>query len=282
MTAPSLLIAGCGDIGSRLANRLMSDGWAVHGLRRTVSELPDGVIGVKGDLFRAEKPEQWPTAPLDYVVYCATPSQRDETGYRMAYVEGLRNVLGWLEQCGQRPKRVIFVSSSGVYGQQNGEWVDENSTTEPGSYTGTVMLEAEQLALNSGLPATAVRLTGIYGPGRSDLSNRVRQGHSVRIDPPIYANRIHADDAASLLAHLLQADHRGVALESCYLGVDDDPAALADVVAWIREYLGVTEWSEDVSVQRVGSKRCSNARARALGWAPMYPDYRAGYAALLG
>lgn len=58
----------------------------------------------------------------------------------------------------------------------------------------------------------------------------------MRIDPPVYANRIHADDAASLLAHLLQADHRGVALESCYLGVDDDPAALADVVAWIREY----------------------------------------------
>ncbi|RVU53508.1 NAD-dependent epimerase/dehydratase family protein [Pseudomonas syringae pv. syringae] len=282
MTAPSLLIAGCGDIGSRLANRLLPHGWTMHGLRRTVSELPAGVHGVAGDLFETPKPAHWPAAALDYVVYCATPSQRDEAGYRMAYVEGLRNVLSWLEQTGQRPKRLIFVSSSGVYGQQNGEWVDETSATEPGNYTGTVMLEAEQVALNSGLPATAVRLTGIYGPGRSDLSNRVRQGHSVRIDPPVYANRIHADDAAGLLGHLLLADQRGVALESCYLGVDDDPAALADVVAWIREYLGVTEWSEEVSVQRVGSKRCSNAKARALGWAPMYPDYRAGYAALLG
>ncbi|MCD5992091.1 SDR family oxidoreductase [Pseudomonas sp. CDFA 602] len=282
MTAPSVLIAGCGDIGSRLATRLLTHDWVVHGLRRTVSELPQGVIGIQADLFDAQKPASWPAGQVDYLVYCATPSQRDEAGYRMAYVEGLRHVLGWLEQSGQQPRRVLFVSSSGVYGQQNGEWVDETSATEPVGFSGTVMLEAEQLALNSGLPATAVRLTGIYGPGRSDLSNRVRQGHSVRIDPPVYANRIHADDAASLLAHLLEADSRGVALESCYLGVDDDPAALADVVAWIREYLGVTEWSDEVSVQRVGSKRCRNARARALGWAPMYPDYRAGYAALLG
>ncbi|SHN22877.1 Nucleoside-diphosphate-sugar epimerase [Pseudomonas asturiensis] len=282
MPVPSVLIAGCGDIGSRLAARLLAREWTVYGLRRTVSGLAPGIVPVEGDLFDAQKPADWPSSTLDYVVYCATPSQRDEAGYRKAYVDGLRHVLSWLSAQGQRPKRVFFVSSSGVYGQQQGEWVDETSATEPVGFSGTVMLEAEQLALNSGLPATAVRLTGIYGPGRADLSNRVRQGHSVRIDPPVYANRIHADDAAGLLAHLLEADDQGVALDDCYLGVDDDPAALADVVSWIREYLGVTEWSDEVSVQRVGSKRCSNARARALGWAPIYPDYKAGYAALLG
>ncbi|GFM88340.1 NAD(P)-dependent oxidoreductase [Pseudomonas cichorii] len=282
MSAPSLLIAGCGDIGARLATRLLPLEWRVHGLRRDTSQLPEGVIPVKGDLFDWLEPQDWPTDTIDYLVYCATPTQRDEYGYRRAYVEGLSHVLHWMKQHGQQPRRVVFVSSSGVYGQQHGEWVDEASATEPSGFSGTVMLEAEQVALNSGWPATVVRLTGIYGPGRNDLSNRVRQGHSVRVDPPVYANRIHADDAAGLLAFLLQADARGVALEDCYLGVDDDPAALADVVAWIREYLGVTEWSEDVSVQRVGSKRCSNARARALGWAPKYTDYRAGYAALLG
>ncbi|QHF00911.1 MULTISPECIES: SDR family oxidoreductase [Pseudomonas syringae group] len=282
MPVPSVLIAGCGDIGSRLAARLLAHDWTVYGLRRTVSGLAPGIVPVEGDLFDAQKPAAWPSSTLDYVVYCATPSQRDEAGYRKAYVDGLRHVLSWLSTQGQRPKRLFFVSSSGVYGQQQGEWVDETSATEPAGFSGTVMLEAEQLALNSGLPATAVRLTGIYGPGRADLSNRVRQGHSVRIDPPVYANRIHADDAAGLLAHLLEADDQGVALDDCYLGVDDDPAALADVVSWIREYLGVTEWSDEVSVQRVGSKRCSNARARALGWTPMYPDYKAGYAALLG
>ena len=63
-----------------------------------------------------------------------------------------------------------------------------------------------------------------------------------------------------------------------YIGVDDAPAPLAEVVGWLREYLGVTEWSEDASVRRTGSKRCSNARARALGWTPQYSSYREGYA----
>jgi hypothetical protein len=66
-----------------------------------------------------------------------------------------------------------------------------------------------------------------------------------------------------------------------YIGVDDAPAPLAEVVGWLREYLGVTEWSEDASVRRAGSKQCSNARIKALGWKPTYPTYREGYAAIL-
>jgi len=70
-------------------------------------------------------------------------------------------------------------------------------------------------------------------------------------------------------------------MDDVYIGVDDAPAALAAVVGWLREYLAVTEWSEDASVRRAGSKRCSNARAKALGWVPKYPSYREGYAAIL-
>ncbi|MGV6396839.1 SDR family oxidoreductase [Pseudomonas caspiana] len=281
MPAPSVLIAGCGDIGSRLANQLIPQNWVVYGLRRNISRLPAGVIGVAGDLFDSAAPTAWPTMPLDYLVCCATPTDRDEAGYRAAYVEGLRKVLGWLGKHHQQPKRIIFVSSSSVYGQQNGEWVDETSLTDVSTFSGKVMLEAEQLALNSGFPASIVRLTGIYGPGRSDLSNRVRQGYNVAIDPPLYGNRIHADDAAGLLAFLLNADSRGVPLDDCYIGVDDAPAPLAEVVQWMREYLGVTQWAEDATLRRSGSKRCSNARAKALGWVPRYATYKEGYAALL-
>jgi nucleoside-diphosphate-sugar epimerase len=282
MSAPSVLIAGCGDVGSRLANELLPLGWVVHGLRRNISLLPAGVNGVAGDLFNPTIPATWPGTALDYLVYCATPTERDEAGYRAAYVEGLQRVLSWLEESGQQPKRIVFVSSSSVYGQQNGEWVDETSLTDASAFSGRIMLEAEQVALTSGLPASIVRLTGIYGPGRSDLSNRVRQGYSVAIDPPLYGNRIHSDDAAGLLAYLLAADARGVALEDCYIGVDDAPAPLAEVVQWMREYLGVTQWAENSSLRRSGSKRCSNARAKALGWVPRYPTYKEGYEALLG
>jgi len=282
MSAPSVLIAGCGDVGSRLASQLLAQGWTVYGLRRSVARLPAGVTGIAGDLFDANCPSAWPTSPIDYLVYSAAATDHDEAGYRAAYVDGLRNVLSWLKQHGQKPKRLVFVSSSSVYGQQQGEWVDESSATQATGYSSRLMLEAEHLALHSGIPASVVRLTGIYGPGREWLLTQVRQGYRVVVEPPLYGNRIHVDDAAGLLAYLVQADARGVALDECYIGVDDAPAPLAEVVAWLREYLGVTQWSAEASVRRAGSKRCSNARARALGWVPRYASYREGYAAILG
>jgi nucleoside-diphosphate-sugar epimerase len=281
MSAPTVLIAGCGDVGSRLATQLLAAGWEVHGLRRDVSRLPAGVIGVAGDLFNKDCPATWPIGAVDYLVYCAAATDHDEAGYRAAYVQGLEHVLEWLSDYGQVPNRLLFVSSSSVYGQQDGEWVDERSSTVASGYSGRVMLEAEQIALKSGIPASVVRLTGIYGPGREWLLTQVRRGYRVAVEPPLYANRIHADDAAGLMACLLEADRRGVALEDVYIGVDDAPAALADVVGWLREYLGVTEWADDDSVRRTGSKRCSNARAKALGWTPKYPSFREGYAAIL-
>jgi len=281
MSAPTVLIAGCGDVGSRLATQLLAAGWEVHGLRRDVSRLPEGVIGVAGDLFNKDCPATWPVGAVDYLVYCAAATDHDEAGYRAAYVQGLEHVLEWLNDYGQVPNRLLFVSSSSVYGQQDGEWVDEASPAVASGYSGRVMLEAEQLALESGIPASIVRLTGIYGPGREWLLTQVRRGYRVAVEPPLYANRIHADDAAGLMACLLEADRRGVALDDVYIGVDDDPAALADVVNWLRGYLGVTEWDDDASVRRTGSKRCTNARAKALGWAPKYPSFREGYAAIL-
>ncbi|AWY41929.1 NAD-dependent epimerase/dehydratase family protein [Pseudomonas putida] len=281
MSAPSVLIAGCGDVGSRLAKQLLAAGWEVHGLRRDVSRLPEGVIGVAGDLFNKECPATWPIGAVDYLVYCAAATNHDEAGYRAAYVEGLQHVLEWLDDYGQAPSRLLFVSSSSVYGQQEGEWVDEASPAVATGFSGRLMLEAEQIALGSGIPASILRLTGIYGPGRERLLTQVREGYRVAVDPPLYANRIHADDAAGLMAYLLEADRRGVALDDVYIGVDDAPAALADVVGWMREYLGVTEWADEASVRRTGSKRCSNARARALGWEPKYPSFREGYAAIL-
>ena len=281
MSAPSVVIAGCGDVGSRLASQLLAAGWEVHGLRRNVSRLPEGVIGIAGDLFKKDCPDTWPIGGVDYLVYCAAATDHDEAGYRKAYVEGLQHVLEWLDDYGQQPKQLVFVSSSSVYGQQNGEWVDETSPTQALGYSGQVMLEAEQVAFDSGIPATTVRLTGIYGPGREWLLSQVRQGYRVAVEQPLYGNRIHDDDTAGLLAFLLQHVEQGGSLDKVYIGVDDAPAPLAEVVGWLREYLGVTEWAEDASVRRAGSKQCSNARAKALGWTPTYPSYREGYAAIL-
>ena len=281
MSKASVLIAGCGDIGSRLATQLLNKGWQVYGLRRSIERLPAGVKGIAGDLFSEQCPAQWPTGQIDYVVYSAAATDHDEAGYQAAYVDGLTHTLAWLKQNGQQPKRLLFVSSSGVYGQKNGEWVDEMSPAQATSYSGRIMLEAERVALKSGIPASTVRLTGIYGPGREWMLGQVRKGYRVAVDPPLYGNRIHADDAAGLLAFLLDADLQGMTLDDCYIGVDNDPAPLAEVVGWLRERLGVTTWAEEASVRRAGSKRCSNARAKALGWEPRYPSYREGYGEIL-
>lgn len=282
MKTPRLLVAGCGDVGTRLALRQAAAGWDVHGLRRHAAALPAPIRPVAADLAEPACPAGWPVGPLDYLVYAVAASRHDEAGYREAYVDGLRRVLGWLAQCGQQPRRLLFVSSTGVYGQRDGEWVDEASETRPDGFSGRVLLEAEAVALGSGLPASVVRLSGLYGPGRRWLLDQVRQGYRVPAEPPQYGNRIHADDAAGLIAFLLQADAAGQSLEDCYLGVDDEPAPLHEVVDWLRGRLGVTAEGEQRVARRPGSKRCRNTRARALGWLPRYPSYREGYGALLG
>ncbi|HAV04007.1 MAG TPA: NAD(P)-dependent oxidoreductase, partial [Pseudomonas sp.] len=172
----SVLIAGCGDVGSRLGLQLGRDGWRVYGLRRNAAELPVPILPVKGDLTDPTCPRCWPNGGLDYLVYAASATEHDEAGYRQAYVEGLRNVLRWLRQHEQQPRRLLFVSSTGVYAQRDGEWIDEDSPTEPTGFTGQVMLEAEQLALGCGLPATCVRMGGLYDPSRPWLQNQVRAG----------------------------------------------------------------------------------------------------------
>lgn len=281
MPKASVLIAGCGDIGSRMATQLLANDWQVYGLRRSIERLPAGVIGVAGDLFSEQCPAQWPSGEIDYVVYSAAATEHDEAGYQAAYVDGLKHTLSWLKQHGQKPKRLLFVSSSSVFAQKDGEWIDETSPARATNYSGRIMLDAEQVALNSGIAASVVRLTGIYGPGREWMLGQVRKGYRVAIDPPMYGNRIHADDAGGLLAFLLEADRQGKALDDCYIGVDNAPVPLAEVVGWLRERLGVTEWAAETSTRRAGSKRCSNARAKALGWEPRYSSYREGYAEIL-
>src|SRR5690606_16546487 len=119
----SVLIAGCGDVGCRLGLQLSRAGWRVYGMRREAAGLPVPILPVKGDLTSAECPRTWPNGELDYLVYAASASEPDEAGYRQAYVEGLRNVLAWLQQHDQRPRRLLFVSSTGVYAQRDGEWI---------------------------------------------------------------------------------------------------------------------------------------------------------------
>src|SRR4030095_16929794 len=126
----NLLIAGCGYVGSALARLRIARGDRVFGLRRNPIDLPPGVEPVSADLAVSRSLADLPR-DLDAVVYAAAPRGRDDAFYRITYVDGLRNLLAAVAEQGQTPRRVIFVSSTAVYGQKRGEWVDETSPAEP-------------------------------------------------------------------------------------------------------------------------------------------------------
>lgn len=275
-----LVIVGCGDVGIALGRKMLEQGWQVSGLRRDPGQLPEGFGRIAADLTNAQRPADWPEK-VDYLVYCPAAGRRDAELYRKLYVEGLEHVLSWLKESRQKPRHLLQVSSTAVYGQSAGEWVTENSAALADSPTAPLLVEAEDVALRSGFPASVVRLGGIYGPGRTRLIEQVRSGLHVPASPEQYTNRIHRDDAAGLLAHLLLQADKGELLAPCYLGVDDEPAALYDVAKWLAEQLGVSLLEEGATANRLGSKRCSNALARESGWVPAYPSYREGYASML-
>ena len=275
-----LVIVGCGDLGVALGLRMLEQGWQVSGLRRDPAVLPEGFGRIAADLTHAERPEQWP-AKVDYLVYCPAAGRRDAELYRRLYVDGLNNVVSWLKERRQKPRHLLQVSSTAVYGQREGEWVTENSAALADTPTAPLLIEAEDVALRSGVPASVVRLAGIYGPGRTRLIEQVRKGLHVPSSPEQYTNRIHRDDAAGLLAHLLTQADQGELLAPCYIGVDDEPAPLYEVAQWLAEQLGVSLLEEGPTANRLGSKRCSNELARESGWEPQYPSYREGYSSML-
>jgi nucleoside-diphosphate-sugar epimerase len=277
-----VLIAGCGYLGAALGALLDRDSHAVFGLRRRAGSLPWGVRPIEADLVIPGTLRELPPQ-LDFVFFMAAPAGRDDGLYRTLYVDGLRNLLDALAGQGQQPKRIFFTSSTSVYGQKDGEWVDETSPTEPASFAGRRILEAEALLEGGPFPASVVRFGGIYGPRRTGLVERVRTGRVVyQEEPARYTNRIHRDDCAGALRHLMQLPEP----EALYLGVDCEPASEAMVTHWLAGVLGAPpprRGTPDATAgpERVGSKRCRNERLLASGYEFQYPTFREGYTAVL-
>jgi nucleoside-diphosphate-sugar epimerase len=264
---PRLLIAGCGDLGQRLAARLSE--WEVHGLRRDPSRLNAGIRPVAADLTDPSTLDTVAGA-WDAVVYTATPGAFTPEDYRAAYVTGQRLLAERVDA-----QRWVLVSSTAVYGQDQGEWVDETSATEPTRFNGEILLEAEALARARN--GTVVRFSGIYGPGRDYLIRKAREGGArCRRDPPVWTNRIHADDCAGVLAHVLtQADPAALVVAS-----DKRPTPRWDVLEWLAGQLGVSGPIEADDDGGQG-KRISSARLLESGYSFRYPDFRYGYKELL-
>jgi nucleoside-diphosphate-sugar epimerase len=269
-----VLIAGCGDVGNVLAIGLLREGHTVYGLKRDVSTLPEGVLPVRADLLDPASLTDLPT-DIDGLVFMPTPASRDQAGYEAIFIRGWTNLWAGLRQS---PARTVLVSSTAVYGESGGAVVTEETRPDPSRFNGKVLLEMEQLAGNCTGNLVVVRISGIYGPGRDRLIRlAASDGLEVQQFPPEYTNRIHRDDAAAALKHLLTI----AAPYGLYLATDDRPAPRFEVVAWLAKMQGRAAPRGLVVENAAQGKRVSNRRLRDSGFELTYPDYMTGYAAVL-
>jgi nucleoside-diphosphate-sugar epimerase len=263
-----------------LAERLIRLGDEVTVLRRSDAPAPAGARRFRADLTATGALDTLPEA--DVVFYLASADARSEAAYTAAYVTGVSRLVARLQRQDAPPRRLLYVSSTAVYGQREGEWVDEESATEPLDFTGARLLEGEAVARSAPFPGAVLRLGGIYGPGRVSLLERIRSGAAR--STPRYTNRIHRDDAAAALVHLASLPEA----PPMVVGVDSAPAPSSEVLAWLAEQLGapvpppVPAAELPTTGRSATNKRCSNALLLASGFRFRYPTYREGYTSLMG
>lgn len=278
-----VLIAGCGWLGTALGEALVARGHTALGLRRDPSELPPALVPLAADLSdpaslqRALDPHR---ATIDTLVYAAGSNGRDDASYRLAYDDGVAHVLDVLGDASL--DRALFTSSTAVYGGEDGEVDEASPVVDEGHARFLLAGERRIRALPRGV---AFRLAGLYGPGRTRLVQSVQEGTLGRDGRAAhqagapggrdrYTNRIHRDDAARAIVHLLEHD----APADVYVGVDEGVAPLSEVAAFLAERLGVV--APTLEGPPIG-KRCSSARLRASGFTFTYPSFREGYPAIV-
>lgn len=275
----NVLIAGCGWLGTALGERLAAEGHAVLGLRRDPSKLPAAIVPIAADLAdaaslqRALAPHR---ASIDTLVYAAGSNGRDDASYALAYDDGVARVIDALRDA--PVERALFTSSTAVYAEAEGEVDEDTPPTEEGH--ARFLLEGERRvhALPRGI---AFRLAGLYGPGRTRMVQSVFEGTLGRDGRSAqqagapgghdrFTNRIHRDDAARAIEHLLTLD----APAPLFVGVDEDVAPLSEVAAFLAAELAVTPPTLEGPPR---GKRCTSRRLRETGFTFTYPSYRDAY-----
>jgi nucleoside-diphosphate-sugar epimerase len=267
------LIIGCGYVGRPLAKALQARGDAVTAWVRSAESATE-LVGEKferiiiGDV--SESGVWHDAGKFDAVVHCASSGGGGVPAYCKVYLWGARQMHAY-----QAEARRILVSSTSVYGQTDGAWVDESSLTEPAAETSRVLVQTEGEAIATG--AIVARAAGIYGPGRAALFEKFRRGDAViEGDGSRWINQVHLIDIVNALAHLLDAGNPS----EIYNVADDEPVMLRDFYAWCSEKLGKPippSGPIDPNRKRgLTNKRVSNKKLRAAGWVPHYPTFREG------
>ena len=277
----TLLSIGHGFSARALAARLVPQGWRIVGTTRS----PDKADAIADT---GVEPVVWPGADLGALI-AQFPNVLVSAGPDSAGDPVLNAVEDAVTRAAPDLRWVGYLSTTGVYGDHDGDWVDEDTPLTPSTKRGRARVTAEaRWQAIPDLPLHIFRLAGIYGPGRGPFA-KVRAGTARRIIKPGQVfSRIHVEDIAQALELSLQRPDPGAVYNLC----DDDPAPPQDVIAHAAELLGLPvppaiPFDQAVMTPMARSfyaesKKVRNDRIKqALGWAPQFPTYRAGLAALL-
>jgi nucleoside-diphosphate-sugar epimerase len=281
-----LFCFGCGYVARRLATRILDAGGQVSGTTRNAEGAADlQAQGIGPHRFEGES--ALPESAFDGVtdILCSIPPGPDGD-------DGVLSLHGDILAALPGLRWAALLSTTGVYGDTGGAWVDEGTPLNPMNERSERRVAAEKAWLAwadaTGKPVQVFRLPGIYGPGRTPFG-RLRTGQAQRIVKPGQVfNRIHVDDIVAALLLGMQHPDAGPVFNLA----DDEPAAADEVLAWAAELLDLPPPPavpiEDAGLSPMAAsfyaenKRVSNARAKAeLGFRPRYPGYREGLAASL-
>jgi nucleoside-diphosphate-sugar epimerase len=283
------VILGCGYVGLELGRQLDAAGHDVTGVRRSAAGIEAvesaGLDAVAADVTDETDLSAVPDA--DWVVFAASSGGRGADAAREVYVDGLKTAVDHFGGRDDPPDRLVYTSSTGVYGDHGGDWVDESTPLDPTTDKTRVLAEAERVARERsreyGIDGTVARFAGLYGPDRYRLERYLRGPVTAG-----YLNMVHRDDAAGAVAHLLSTDR---ARDDVVLTVDDEPVHKWRFADWLADRCGLPRPEKRSKAVRLAdgdlstpaarrlrtSKRCSNDYLHELGYEFRYPTFREGY-----
>jgi nucleoside-diphosphate-sugar epimerase len=275
-----VLIIGCGYVGEALGSALVAAGHQVFGLRRSADACAlverAGISPLIADITNPATLAQLNPA-YDWVINTVSSGGGTAGDYRSVYLQGTKNVLDWLAP--KPPQKFIYTSSTSVYGQNDGSLVTEQSSTEPDTETARILVQTEQLLLNSSsiIPAIVLRLAAIYGPGRGYWFKQFLAGDArIEGSGSRYLNMVHRDDVVGSIMAALETALAG----SIYNVVDDEPVTQIEFFRFLAGHFNrplPAAIPQDSVPRKRGAtnKRVSNARLkRELHYEFKYPSFR--------
>jgi nucleoside-diphosphate-sugar epimerase len=272
-----LFCFGLGFTSTNLANQLLEKGWRVSGTSRTSDKFPKlKTMGITPHIFDEDLPldNLWDFNSVTHILTSIPPKEDGDIvlNYHLDELQALPN-LKW----------VGYLSTTGVYGDHQGEWVTEETPVSPPNARSKYRVEAEKAWLESGLPVHIFRLAGIYGKGRSSIES-LKKGTARRIykEGQVFS-RIHVEDIAQILTASIEKPNIG----SIYNCADNNPAPQAEVVEYAAKLIGVEPPElvpfEDADLSPMArsfymsNRRVSNKKIKdELGVKLKYPDYKSG------